>query len=246
MISCYIVDDELHAIRILSKYIEQTPGLVLQGYSENPLEALQVFREQGYAEITFIDGDMPQLTGVELSELISDKTATVFTTAYDRYALQAFEKDAFDYILKPISYERFLKCINRINSKKAKTSPVEETGYRDHFYIQYEVKGKIIKIEYKDVNYIQGLKNYVSIHTNDNKYITYLTLKEVEESLPPNLFVRIHKSSIINLDKIVTIDGNIVVLKDKEKTELTIGSSYKDSFLAMLDNKVLKTKRSPK
>jgi DNA-binding LytR/AlgR family response regulator len=242
MISCYIVDDEQHAIQVLAKYIEQTPGLQLMGTSENPLEALQIFRENAYADITFIDIDMPQLSGMDLSELLHNKTTIVFATAYDKYALQAFEKNAFDYILKPISYERFLKCINKLNSRVVKNSSQEEESSRDHFYIQYEMKGKIVKIEYKDVEYIQALKNYVIIHTLTAKFITYLTMKEVEESLPPNIFMRVHKSFIVNLTKVQSIDGNAIQLGNK--TEIVLGVSYKDAFFAKLNDKMIKTKRS--
>ncbi|MBI3232710.1 MAG: response regulator, partial [Bacteroidetes bacterium] len=147
------MDDELHAIQILARYIEQTPGLELLGFSENPLEALQVFRDSGYAGITFIDVDMPQLSGIDLSELLHNKTSVVFATAYDKYAIQAFEKDALDYILKPITYDRFLKCINKLNMKPGKTPASDNDTALDHFYIQYESKGKIVKINYHDVIY---------------------------------------------------------------------------------------------
>ncbi|HEU4555005.1 MAG TPA: LytTR family DNA-binding domain-containing protein [Chitinophaga sp.] len=240
MISCYIVDDEQHAIQVMAKHIEQTPGLQLIGTSENPLEALQVFRENGYADITFIDIDMPQLSGMDLSELLHNKTTIVFATAYDKYALQAFEKSAFDYILKPISYERFLKCINKLNSRMVK-GPQEEESSRDHFYIQYEMKGKIVKIEYKDVVYIQALKNYVIIHTVNGKFITYLTMKEMEDSLSPSVFMRVHKSFIVNLTKVQSIDGNAIQLGNK--TEITLGISYKEAFFARLNEKMIKTKR---
>ncbi|SFF04045.1 two component transcriptional regulator, LytTR family [Chitinophaga sp. CF118] len=243
MISCYLIDDEQHAIQVLTKYIEQTPGFQLMGASENPLEALQIFREQNYADITFIDIDMPQLSGIDLAELLHGKTSVVFATAYDKYALQAFEKNAFDYILKPISYERFLKCINKLNSRVVKNTQEEEDSVRDHFYIQYEMKGKIVKIEYKDVIYIQALKNYVIIHTQASKYITYLTMKEVEESLPATMFMRVHKSSIVNLTKVIAVDGNAIQLKDN--MDLTIGSSYRDAFFSRLSDKMLKTKRLP-
>lgn len=243
MISCYIVDDELHAIQVLANYIELTPGLQLMGTSENPLEALQIFREKGYADITFIDIDMPQLSGMDLSELLHEKTSIVFATAYDKYALQAFEKNAFDYILKPISYERFLKCINKLNSRTFKNAPGEEESVRDHFYIQYEMKGKIVKLEYEDVIYIQALKNYVIIHTQNGKYITYLTMKEMEESLPSSVFMRVHKSFIVNLTQVTSIDGNAIQLKDK--TELILGVSYKTAFFSRLNEKMIKTKRLP-
>ena len=244
MITCYIIDDEVHAIEVLSRYITQTPGLQLAGSSTNPLEALQLFRETKYADITFIDVDMPQLSGIELGELLQDKTSIAFVTAYDKFAIRAFEQNAVDYILKPIMYERFLKCINKLNSRTIKnTVPEDDNNQRGHFYIQYEMKGKIVKIEYNDVIYIEALKNYVIIHTHTSNYITYLTMKEMEENLPSSLFMRVHKSYIINVDKVITIDGNNIQLK--EKKELVIGASYKDLFLNTLKEKLIRTKRSP-
>lgn len=241
MITCYIVDDELHSIQILARYIEQTPGLELQGYSENPLEALETFRGSSYAAITFIDVDMPQLSGIDLSELIRNKTSVVFATAYDKYAVQAFERDALDYILKPIAYERFLKCINKINLKLRSNTGTEKSSTFDYFFIQYEAKGKIAKINYNDVICIQGLKNYIEIYTDNTKYTTYLMLRDFEESMPPTTFTRIHKSTIINLDKIIQIESNIIFLESK--LEVVLGATFKDSFYDKLNEKLIRTKR---
>jgi two-component system, LytTR family, response regulator len=242
MITCYIIDDESHAIEVLARYIEQTPGLQLYGSSTNPLEALEVFRQKKYADVTFIDVDMPQLSGIELGELLQDRTSIAFVTAYDKYAVKAFEQNAIDYMLKPILYERFLKCINKLNSRSVRNVSDEENNRRAHFFIQYEMKGKIVKIEYSDVIYIEALKNYVTVHTRTNQFITYLTMKEMEENLPSTVFFRIHKSFIINLDKVISIDGNLVQLK--EKKELVIGLSYKDNFLKVLKEKMIRSRRS--
>ncbi len=144
-------------------------------------------------------------------------------------------------MLKPILYERFLKCINRLNSRTVRNFRDEEVNRRAHFFIQYEMKGKIVKIEYNDVIYIEAQKNYITVHTHSSQFITYLTMKEIEENLPSTLFIRIHKSYIINLDKVVSVDGNSLQLK--EKKELVIGSSYKDNFLSILKQKMIKTKR---
>src|ERR1043165_4695331 len=116
MLTCYIIDDELHAIKSLLAYIEKTPSLQLIGYSENPLHALSQFQEKNeYADITFLDIDMPQLSGIELSSMLKGKTAIVFTTAHTNFAIEAFELEVSDYLLKPFSYERFLKCVHKIN-----------------------------------------------------------------------------------------------------------------------------------
>lgn len=242
MISCFIVDDELHAIQILARYIEQTPGLELLGYCENPLEALDIFRTSGYAGITFVDVDLPQLSGIDLSDLLRNKTSVVFATAYDKYAIQAFEKDALDYILKPITYDRFLKCINKLNIKSDRNQLPDEAPALDHFYIQYESKGKIVKIVYNEVIYIEALKNYIVIHTTSTKYIAYLTMKEMEESMPSPMFIRVHKSAIINLEKMIKVEGNAILFENK--TQIILGASYRTAFFKRLNEKMVRTKRS--
>ncbi len=243
MKTCYIIDDELHAIKGLQGYIEKTPGLEMMGYNENPLEALAYFQENNlYADITFLDIDMPQISGIELSAMLRDKTAIVFTTAFPNFALDAFNLDVSDFLLKPFSYERFLKCIHKLNNilLQKKYNATETT--EDYFYIQTEGKGKVTKLYHKDLVYIESQKNYLSIVTTQKKILTYLTLAEIEEklSLP---FLRIHKSYIINTDKISHVEGNEIFLFDI-KEGLPIGASYRDAFFNHMKEKLIKTKRS--
>jgi DNA-binding LytR/AlgR family response regulator len=217
MKTCYIIDDELHAISNLQDYIEKTPGLSLTGTNQNPLQALAQFQEsEVYPDITFLDIDMPHLSGIELS--------------------------VSDFLLKPFSYERFLKCINKIipilQKKKNEPSRVSE----DHFYIQTDGKGKMTKLFYRDIFYIESQKNYLSIVTAQKKLLTYLTLSEIEEKLNGQPFLRIHKSYIVNTEKISHVEGNEIFLTDI-KENFPIGVSYKDAFLAYMKEKLIKTKR---
>lgn len=241
MVTCYVIDDEPHAIKSLVAYINRTPVLQLTGSSEDPLYALSVFQEQNtYPDITFLDIEMPQLSGIELGGMLKDKTAVVFTTAHPNFAVAAFELDISDYLLKPISFERFLKCVTKVSDRiieKRKSHTAD-----NFFYIQTETKGKLIKLHFDELIYLQSQKNYLSIATKTKKHLTYLTLSEIEQRLPPG-FLRVSKSFIVNTDKISRMEGDELFLED-EQNAITIGSSYKEAFSAFMKNHIIKTKRS--
>lgn len=240
MLSCYVIDDEPHAIKSLVSYIGRTPLLQLTGTSENPLEALALFQEKKqYPDITFLDIEMPQLSGIELSGMLRDKTAIVFTTAHPNFAIEAFEMEVSDYLLKPFSFERFLKCVNKINERISEKNKKAATD--DFFYIQSESKGKFIKLLFDEILYIQSQKNYLWVVTPEKRHLTYLTLGEIEEKFPLS-FLRISKSFIVNTDKITRLEGDEVYL-EQEKEALTIGSSYKEPFAEFMRTHLIKTKR---
>ncbi|MDB5110415.1 MAG: hypothetical protein JWR67_1529, partial [Mucilaginibacter sp.] len=198
MISCYVIDDEFHAIEALSDIITSTPGLELIGTTTNPLVGLDFITSGKAPELTFVDINMPQLSGIEFASLVNQLTKVIFTTAYHNYAVEAFEKEAFDYLLKPITPERFLKCITKYKKSKIIMEPSAE----DHFYIKSEAKGKMVRININEIVYIEGALNYIIIHIADGKnQITYLTMGEIQSYLPEKTFSRIHRSFIINSDK---------------------------------------------
>ncbi|MEJ7820673.1 MAG: LytTR family DNA-binding domain-containing protein [Chitinophagaceae bacterium] len=243
MLSCYIIDDELHAIKSLSVYIDKTPSLQLIGYNENPITALSHFQEANtYPDITFLDIDMPQISGIELSSILKGKTAIIFTTAHPEFAIEAFELDISDYLLKPFSYERFIKCISKISDLILQRRNKSGDPIEDFFYIQVEGKGKLIKVFFKDIIFIESQKNYLSIVTEEKKHLTYLTLTEIVEKLPASL-LRISKSYIINTNKISHIEGNEIFLINK-KESFIIGSSYKNAFSHHMNEHLIKTKRA--
>lgn len=241
MLTCYIIDDELHSIKSLSAYVSKTPLLHLIGHSENPFEALSHFQKHTYPDITFLDVEMPEISGIEVSTILKGKTAIVLTTAHPNFAIEAFELDISDYLLKPFSYQRFIKCIYKINDvierRKNKNADLAE----DYFYIQVEGKGKLIKVYFKDIIFIESQKNYLSIVTQEKKHLTYLTLTEIEEKLPAS-FLRISKSYIVNTNKISHVEGNEIFLKDN-KESFILGLSYKDAFSHYMKVHLVKTKR---
>ena len=240
-ISCYVVDDEPGAIALLKEYIERTPGLELLGTSINPLTALNELTSAHAPDITFIDVDMRQLSGLELAGMVNLYTIVVFTTAFPEYAVQAFEKEAFDYLLKPITYERFAKCILHVKRKKKQAEKNDHPIREDFFNIKSEVKGRMVKIKFDEVIYIEGAVNYIQIHTMEGKHMTYLTMKEIERHLPKPLFARIHRSFMINVNFVKVIERSQVRLENGES--LIMGDYYKKRFLDLMDEHLVKTDR---
>ena len=241
MYSCYIIDDEEHAIDTLVGYVDRYPGLNLVGTNINPLKAIsEITNAKNDIDIVFLDVDMPQLSGLDVADMISSYSSIIFTTAFPNYAVQAFEKNGSDFLLKPISFERFTKSVtkvqNLIKSQKAAEHPADE----ESFFINPGAKGKVVQLKYSDILYIEGLKNYVMIYSADDKYITYLAIQDVEKSLPESRFVRIHKSFIVNIDKIKYIDSNEVFIQN---VQLPIGRLFKDHFYDLVSAKTLKSGR---
>lgn len=239
MLKCYVVDDEPHAIETLVNYIEKSPDLQLVGTCQNPIQAIgeiSVLRP----DITFLDIDMPELSGLQLADMIGAETVVIFTTAFKSYALEAFEKNASDFLLKPVTFERFLKSVKKVSDLLRKISEGHRIT-RDYFFINPGVKGKLIKLHFSEIIYIEGLQNYIQIFTGDNKYITYLNMKEIEAGLPATLFSRIHKSYIINNERIKSVEGNKVILNTT--TQLPIGANFKSAFMARIGENFIRTSR---
>jgi len=227
MTTCYIIDDERHAIDTLVKYIEKLPDLKLLGTSQNPLVGFnEVLANK--VDITFLDVDMPELSGMQVADLINKHTAIIFTTAFANYAVEVFEKNVADFLLKPIPFDKFVKAVNRVKLKLQNSQPILPPA-QEYIYINPGIKGKMTKVNLKDITYIEGLQNYILIYTDDNKYLTYLTMKEIEAGINNPSFRRVHKSYIVNIDKIVSIERGMVILKPK--IEINIGLTYKESFL---------------
>ena len=242
MISCYIVDDEFHATDMLSKYIKMTGELTLFGFSDNPVDALNIITRNP-PDITFVDINLPQLSGMDFSLLINTYTHVIFTTAHAQYAATAFDNNAVDYLLKPFVYARFLKSIEKVKKYLfAQGNITQKHIALDHFYIKSGVKGKVVRINFNEINYIKGALNYVIIQLNEVEHLTYLTMKEIEEALPKKSFRRVHKSFIINENKIISIENGFVLLKSKAL--IPLGSIYVKEFLDDLNEIILNTKRT--
>jgi DNA-binding LytR/AlgR family response regulator len=239
-LKCYVVDDEYHSVEMLIEYIEKTDGLELQGFSTNPLTALNEVTGAHPPDITFLDVEMPELSGMEFASLVNLYTTIIFTTSFREFAVEAFEKEAFDFLLKPISYVRFRKCIQRIQRNAIQTNYIKKDK-REFFFVKSDIKGKMIKVIVDNIIYIEGAQNYIKIHLHSGEIMPYLTINEIEQYLPKEQFSRIHQSFIINNDCIKTVEQSRVTLENN--TCLNLGRFYKETFLLKVNELLLKSKR---
>ncbi len=245
MIKCIIVDDEPSAVDILKIYVEKIPYLSLQLATTDAIEAL-TFIQTNQTDLIFLDINMPDISGLDFAKLTQNKAKIIFTTAYSEFALDSYQYNTVDYLMKPVSFDDFLrasqKVLNNITPQSKESTPNEKESVDDYIYVKTEHKGKIAKIMFKDILYVESLKNYVAIYTTDKEQIvSLLTMKEMEERLPSNNFFRCHKSFIVALDKIKAVDGNEIIFQEL-KDKVPIGATYRDSFFLILNPKILSSK----
>lgn len=239
MINVIIVDDEPLAQDVLETYIEKIPELNLVEKCSNALEANEALKNHDIA-LMFLDIQMPQLTGIDFLRTLSHPPLVIFTTAYPNYAIEGFELNALDYLLKPISLERFMKAVNKameqieLQGRGSAAADAEGEGEPDFIFVKADKK--LVKVNYADIIYIEGLKDYVIIRMENSRVITLQTMKSLEEKLPPGTFRRIHRSYIVNVDRIEAIVGNMVeVLEKNQAKHLPIGKNYRDELLEIIN-----------
>lgn len=233
--NCIIVEDEPLAARVLENYIGQTPGLALVATCEDALTAMEVLNTNN-VELIFLDINLPKINGLNFIKTLKKKYHIVLTTAYHQYAIEGFELDVMDYLLKPITFERFLKTVNKTREYNLLLNKPKDAEALDYFFVKSD--NKLEKINYHEILFIESLANYVIIQTNAKKIITYSTLKNVEEYLPSSHFIKIQKSFIVALDKIDRIEGGDVVIGGKH---ISISRHNKEEVMeAILRKKLLK------
>ncbi|MCD4772325.1 MAG: LytTR family DNA-binding domain-containing protein [Bacteroidales bacterium] len=235
-IKCIVVDDEPLAIRVIESHIEKLNNIEIVAKCSNAIDALDILKNNKI-DLIFLDIQMPELTGLEFLNTLQNPPSVIFTTAYRNYAIDAFELDVLDYLLKPITFERFLKAINKfyklLSYKKPETlSNVSATQIESEPFIYIKRNKTMIKILLKDILFIESLKDYIRIHTEDDSYMTKQQISLIEKNLPEEQFLRVHKSFIINIEKITTFSPNYIGLKDKK---ISIGRSYKAYVLNKLN-----------
>ncbi len=237
MISVIAIDDEPLALQLVADYIQKTPDLILAGQFENPLEAAR-FVSNNHVDIVFTDIRMPGLNGIEFTRSMVNGPVVVFTTAFEKYALEGFKLDVADYLLKPFTYEEFLTAVHKAERMlRSVTKPSDEI-LSDNEFLFLKSDYKIKRINLRDILYIEGLKEYVKVYvTNSEKPVLSLTsLKNLESRLPAGRFMRVHRSFIVNLEKIDTIDRSRIVFGKKY---IPVGDQYKDRFQEFLDRNFL-------
>ena len=229
-LTCLIVDDEPPAIRLLENYISKVSFLEQVGSTTSALEALQIIESESI-DLVFLDIQMPELSGIQLSKIIKGKTEIIFTTAYPQFAIESYDLNAVDYLLKPFEFERFYEAVLKL---KETTTPKEIHIDTDSFlFVKTDGKNNYEKIYRNEICYIEGLKNYVAVHLLDKMIITYNTLKHIEESLGNEHFVKIHKSYVVAIKHIVKTDSLSVYVKEKA---LPIGDTYKKHFFEKIES----------
>lgn len=244
MIRTLIIDDEPLALDVLETYISKMPELHLVAKCSNALEANEILKKQE-VDLIFLDIQMPQISGVEFIKALPNPPMFIFTTAYSNYALEGYELNAIDYLLKPISMDRFMKAVNKA-SEQFELRKKEEgaAGHmpagegEDFFFVKADKK--LVKVKYDEILYIEGLKDYVIIRLEQGRVVTLQTMKSLEDKLPVNKFKRIHRSYIVSINKIHAVDGTSVDVYEKGQIkQLPIGKNYRDEILEIVNKNKL-------
>ena len=229
MIKCIIVDDEPLAINLLSSYTEKIPLLELKSTFDNPVEAITYLQKEE-VDLIFLDVQMPELNGVQVAKILPKNCRVIFTTAYPNYALEGFELNALDYLLKPISFERFVHAVNRFETKPNSLQQHVGSKTKDSFFVKTEYR--LQQVNFHDILYIKGLGDYSSIITYEGKVLTLENMKSLENRLPKEEFIRVHKSYIIPVSKIKFIEKNRIHINGEL---IPIGQTYMESFWKIMD-----------
>jgi DNA-binding LytR/AlgR family response regulator len=238
MTKVIIVDDEPLALDILEAFIAKMPNLELVARCENAFEANEVLNENDI-DLMFLDIQMPQISGVEFLKSLQNPPAVIFTTAFSEYALDGFELNIVDYLLKPISLDRFMKAVNKASERISQGNKNNSDGDDDDYFFVKADK-KLVKIGFDDILYIEGLKDYVIIKQETGRVITLQTMKSLESKLPSQHFKRVHRSYIVNTNKIKALDGNSLEVMEKGQVKtIPIGKNYRDELLSQINEKKL-------
>jgi two-component system LytT family response regulator len=241
MIKCLVVDDEPLALHILEDYISKVPFLELVKATTNPIEALTLVQDGGI-DLVFLDVQMPELTGLQFLKISNGKAKVILTTAYPQYALDGYELDVVDYLLKPIAFDRFFKAAQKAQTiiqpaakpvVKEDPQPVQYDDFLSDF-IFVKTEHKIQKVYLHDIMFIEGLKDYISIFTPEERIITLQNMKKMEDALPEKHFVRVHKSYIVALNKIDSIERSRISIGEKI---IPIGDTYRDMFFDKIEDR---------
>lgn len=237
MITTIAIDDEPLALQLIEGYIKKTTGLTLAAKFDNPIDASDFLRKN-FVDIVFVDIQMPDLTGIEFARIIEKGPKVIFTTAYAKYALEGYKLEVVDYLLKPFSYEEFLGAVNKamklINLEKRAPEKIDANDEFLFLKSDYKIK----RINFNDILYIEGLKDYAKIYTHGNPrpVMTLSTLKLLETKLPESGFMRVHRSFIVNKAKINTVERSRIVFG---KTYIPVSDQYKEKFQEFLDKNFL-------
>jgi DNA-binding LytR/AlgR family response regulator len=237
MITTIAIDDEPLALQLVTSYIEKTPGLKLLGKFDNPIDAAEFLADKT-VDLIFVDIQMPDLSGIEFTRLLEKGPKVIFTTAFEKYALEGYKLEIVDYLLKPFSYEEFLVAIQKVQRLMSLEKRAEIKVDANNEFLFLKSDYKIKRINFNDILYIEGLKDYVKVYTQNNSkpLLSLTSLKLLESKLPESKFMRVHRSFIVNLEKIDTIERSRIVFG---KEYIPVSDQYKDRFQEYLDKNFL-------
>jgi DNA-binding LytR/AlgR family response regulator len=224
--NCIIIDDDLMSRRIIEEFVNRTDQLNLLSSYENAVDAINAFSTEEDIDLIFLDIEMPEMSGIDFLETLTNPPQIIIISSKDKYALDAFNYDVTDYLLKPISYSRFFKAVNKANVRfKNKVDPKD-----DEIFIKKN--SALVRLKYQDILWVEALENYVIFNTFNEKYTIHFTMKAIEQKLPSNRFTRVHRSYIVNTSSINVIEDNSVIIKTHDGSKsIPIGKSYKDKLM---------------
>lgn len=233
-VTCLIADDEPMALNLIESYVLKTPFLELKSKCSNAIEAMQAVENGEKIDVFFLDIQMPELSGLEFSKLLPKESKIIFTTAFDQYAIDGYKVNAIDYLLKPFDYNEFLNAAQKARSFFEDENNSIVAKKADFIFVKSEYRQ--VKINFSEILYIEGLKDYVKIYTSSTPkpILTLMSLKKLEEELPENQFMRVHRSFIVSLDKIEAIERNHIVIGEQQ---IPIAPNYKDALLDYVNGK---------
>ncbi len=228
---CLALDDELYATQVIETYLAENANFTLVKATTDVYESIRLVNA-GLIDLVFVDIQMPELTGLQFVKICGDTCKVILTTAYPDYALEGFNLDVVDYLVKPIALERFQKALSKFMALQgAATSG--STPERTHLFLKGDAKHTFHRVAFSDILYIEGLNNYISVYTTQQRIVTYMALKEILELLPPTQFCRVHRSYIVSLLHIRLIDGGMIYLGSKA---IPISDTYKAGFYELINN----------
>jgi len=238
MISCIAIDDEPLALKQITNYIEKTPFLKLEKSFTSAIKAIE-FLQDNQVELLFVDINMPDLSGIDFVKSLPNPAKTIFTTAYREYAFEGFQLDAADYIVKPIAYSEFLKAVTKTKERYFTVKAEVSTIQTNEQFLFIKSEHKIIRINFNTITYIEGMRDYVRIHLDNQKPIMTLAgIKKIMEHLESLKFMQVHRSFIVNLNKITTIENNRILFDNN--IYIPVSEQYKSQFQKYLDNNFMK------
>lgn len=226
--NCIIIDDDEMSRIILEKFIKKTGFLHFAGSFDSAIQAIQFINRNADIDLVFLDIEMPEMTGIDFLNSVKNLPQVIITSAKEHYAVQAFEHDVTDYIVKPVSYPRLFKAVDKAYNKFKE--PKKENTNNDGFFIKSS--SVLVRLKYEDIYWVEALENYIGINTFKEKFTIHFTMKAIENELPKDLFTRVHRSFIVNISKITLIEENTIILQtSKGNRSIPIGKSYRDKLM---------------